>query len=105
MIAQMQRVVCACSLTTSAAILLGGTVGNYDVYGYVDISPVLSGMFFVTLFFVLSFFSLTVLTAIVLRKYDNCANDIERRVAKLHFYEQVRLVKSAPECSRFVPKW
>ena len=78
-----------CSLTSSAAFLLGGTLGNYDVYALTSVSPVLAGIFFVPLFLIFSVFGFTVLTAVVLRKYDFCAQSVEQNIIQHKLEEQV----------------
>ncbi|CDJ36378.1 uncharacterized protein EMH_0082190 [Eimeria mitis] len=69
-------------LTTSAAFLLGGTLGNYNLYTMTSVNPILAGIFFVPLFLVFSAFGFTVVTAVVLRKYDFCAESVQQGVIK-----------------------
>ncbi|CDJ36405.1 uncharacterized protein EMH_0083490 [Eimeria mitis] len=76
------------SLTTSAAFLLGGILGNYDVYAMASCNPVLAGIFFVPLFLLFSVFGFTFLTAVVLRKYDFCAQSIEHSLIKYNLDEK-----------------
>lgn len=91
---QFLRFVCF-SLTTSAALLLGGTVGNYNLYMMTSVNPVLAGVFFVPLFLVFSAFGFTIVTAVVLRKHDFCAESVQQGVIKYRLEGQVK-------CSRAV---
>ncbi|CDJ48142.1 hypothetical protein, conserved [Eimeria brunetti] len=70
------------SLTTSAAFLLGGTLGNYNLYTMTSVNPILAGMFFVPLFLVFCAFGFTIVTAVVLRKHDFCAESVQQGVIK-----------------------
>ncbi|KAL8440046.1 hypothetical protein Efla_004030 [Eimeria flavescens] len=76
------------SLATSAAFLLGGTLANYDVYDMVAVDPILAGMFFVPLFLIFTVFGFTILTAVVLRKHDFCAQTVEENVIKYKLDEK-----------------
>ncbi|OEH79303.1 hypothetical protein cyc_05964 [Cyclospora cayetanensis] len=76
------------SLTTSTSFLLGGTLGNSDVYTVVSAKPILAGIFFVSLFLIFSVFGFTILIAVMLRKYDLCAQSIEQNVMKYKLDEQ-----------------
>lgn len=77
------------SLTTSAAFLLGGTLGNYDVYTMSSVNSILAGIFFVPLFLVFSAFGFTILTAVVLRKHNLCADSVQQGVLKYKLEKQV----------------
>ncbi|KAL8433854.1 hypothetical protein ACSSS7_003570 [Eimeria intestinalis] len=76
------------SLTTSTALLLGGALANYDIYDIVSVSSVLAGIFFVPLFLIFTVFGFTVLTAVVLRKHDFCAQSVEENVVKYRLEEK-----------------
>ncbi|CDJ36956.1 hypothetical protein, conserved [Eimeria tenella] len=76
------------SLTTSAAFLLGGTLGNYDVYTMSSVNSILAGIFFVPLFLVFSAFGFTILTAVVLRKHNLCADSVQQGVLKYKLEKQ-----------------
>ncbi|CDI87402.1 hypothetical protein, conserved [Eimeria praecox] len=75
-------------LTTSAAFLLGGTLGNYNLYMMTSVNPVLAGIFFVPLFLVFSAFGFTIVTAVVLRKHDFCAESVQQGVIKYKLEEK-----------------
>ncbi|CDJ36954.1 hypothetical protein, conserved [Eimeria tenella] len=76
------------SLKTSAAFLLGGTIGNYDVYSLTSINSVFSGLYFVPLFLLFSVFGFTFLVAMVLTKYNCCAQNTEQNVTKYKLNKQ-----------------
>ncbi|XP_026194279.1 uncharacterized protein LOC34623561 [Cyclospora cayetanensis] len=82
--------VTGCILTVSAAFLLGGILGNYDVYIVSSVNPVLAGIFFVPLFLLFSLFGFTILTAVVLRKYDICVDFLEDNTIKHKLENKVR---------------
>ena len=71
--------------------MLGGILGNYDVYTMASVDPVLAGIFFVPLFLLFSVFWFTFLTAMVLRKYDFCAQSIDQSLIKYKLDEQVTI--------------
>lgn len=69
---------------------MGGALGNFDVYNMTPVNPVLAGIFFVPLFLIFSVFGFTILTAVVLRKHDFCAQSVEQNVIKYKLEEQVK---------------
>ncbi|CBZ55962.1 conserved hypothetical protein [Neospora caninum Liverpool] len=70
------------SLTSSAAFLLGGTVGNFDVYDIVANHRFFAGLYFGPLFILFSFLCFNILVALVLKTYDSCAEEVETSVKK-----------------------
>ncbi|PHJ15105.1 polycystin cation channel protein, partial [Cystoisospora suis] len=72
----------ACSLTSSAAFLLGGTVGNIDVYSIVKNHRVFAGLFFPPLFIVFTFVCFNVVVALFLKTYDYCADEVDRSLKR-----------------------
>ncbi|KEP65566.1 UNVERIFIED_CONTAM: hypothetical protein HHA_247370 [Hammondia hammondi] len=70
------------SLTASAAFLLGGTVGNFDVYDIVANHRVFAGLYFGPLFILFSFLCFNILVALILKIYELCAEEVEKAMKK-----------------------
>ncbi|KFH16107.1 polycystin cation channel protein, partial [Toxoplasma gondii MAS] len=70
------------SLTASAAFLLGGTVGNFDVYDIVANHRVFAGLYFGPLFIMFSFLCFNILIALILKIYELCAEEVEKAMKK-----------------------
>ena len=52
-------------------------------------NSVLAAIFFVPLFLIFSVFGFTIITAVVLRKYDFCAQSVEQNLIKYKLEEKV----------------
>ncbi|CDJ48140.1 hypothetical protein EBH_0019300 [Eimeria brunetti] len=75
-------------------VLGGHTFRHVDtliIPKFTPLSPRYEGIFFVPLFLLFSVFGFTFLTAVVLRKYDFCAQSIEQSLIKYKLDEQERL--------------
>ncbi|PFH38239.1 hypothetical protein BESB_005800 [Besnoitia besnoiti] len=93
------------SLTASASFLLGGTVGNYNVYDIVEDHRIFAGLYFGPLFILFSFVCFNILVALVLKTYDYCAEEVEKSMKKQKKkeddYRQTRLGRCMHGLSTF----